>query len=293
MRHFNKREKEIIEILVNRDFTTVNSFSAELEKFLFNEREGVALAVDRSEKILYLFIRNFEDLKFVKSRIGEFLELINLLCYLNDNNLINILPHSSLPDFFLLHDTFRLVDSDSDGKCIVDGKGHYLSIKDLRYIYNREGVPEYKSFRFNEKYSDLVLHLFFGVIYPTAELCAFVERGNITEEEMQFNIQMKESSLQHRAAMENAGEQLKKTKRSLNISYIALFISFVALIATLCSNLWMKTSIEPGQFQSMKGLLEKIEKNTGMKNAGNSPETGGPAIDAPAKKDSLNFEVSK
>lgn len=292
MRHFNKREKEIIEILVNRDFKTVNSFSAELNKMLFNEKNGAALMVDRAEKIVYLFIYNFEDEKCVKSRIGEFLELINLLLYLDENNLINILPQSNLPEFFLLHDTFRLVDYDSGGKCILNGNGFSFDVGDMHYIYNREGIPVYRSYRFNGKYYDLALRFFFGVIYPTAELCAFVERGNITEEEERFNIQLEESLRQHRIAMENAGEQLRKTKRSLNISYIALFISFVALIATLCSNLWMKTTIEPGQFRIMENFLERIEKNTGNENIRTDTIVlSGSAVQT--REDSLNIGMKK
>ena len=112
MRHFNKREKDVIKILVSKDFTNVSSFSVELNKMFFNEENGAALAVDRSEKVFYLFIRNFEDQKRVKICIGEFLELVNLLLYLSDNNLVNILPYSNLPSFFLLHDTFRQVDSE-------------------------------------------------------------------------------------------------------------------------------------------------------------------------------------
>ena len=295
MRHFNKREKDVIKILVSKDFTNVSSFSVELNKMFFNEENGAALAVDRSEKVFYLFIRNFEDQKRVKICIGEFLELVNLLLYLSDNNLVNILPYSSLPSFFLLHDTFRQVDSDYDGGCILDGKGHYFNIRDLLYIYNREGVPEYKSFRFNGKYYDLVLSLLFGVIYPTAELYAFVERGNMTEEELRFKVQFEESVKQHRSAMKNAEEQLEKTKRSLNMSYIALFISFVALIATLCSNLWMKTSIEPYQFQSVKNLLEKIEKNTKIESLKDNDnlEINPSIIDMQMKDDSLNFKIDK
>ena len=292
MRHFNKREKDVIKILVSKDFTNVSSFSVELNKMFFNEENGVALVVDRSEKVFYLFIRNFEDQKRVKVCIGEFLELVNLLLYLSDNNLVNVLPYSNLPSFFLLHDTFRQVDSDYDGKCVLDGKGHYFNIRDLLYIYNREGVPEYKSFRFNGKYYDLVLNLLFGVIYPTAELYAFVERGNMTEEELRFKVQLEESAKQHRSAMKNAEEQLEKTKRSLNISYIALFISFVALIATLCSNLWMKTSIEPYQFQSVKNLLEEIEKNTKIESLKDNDnlEIKPSIIDMQMKEDSLNLK---
>ncbi|WP_294176973.1 hypothetical protein [uncultured Coprobacter sp.] len=292
MRHFNKREKDVIKILVSKDFTNVSSFSVELNKMFFNEENGVALVVDRSEKVFYLFIRNFEDQKRVKVCIGEFLELVNLLLYLSDNNLVNVLPYSNLPSFFLLHDTFRQVDSDYDGKCVLDGKGHYFNIRDLLYIYNREGVPEYKSFRFNGKYYDLVLNLLFGVIYPTAELYAFVERGNMTEEELRFKVQFEESAKQHRSAMKNAEEQLEKTKRSLNISYIALFISFVALIATLCSNLWMKTSIEPYQFQSVKNILEEIEKNTKIKSLKDNDnlEIKPSIIDMQMKEDSLNLK---
>lgn len=292
MRHFNKREKNVIKILVSKDFTNVSSFSVELNKMFFNEENGAALVVDRSEKVFYLFIRNFEDQKRVKVCIGEFLELVNLLLYLSDNNLVNVLPYSNLPSFFLLHDTFRQVDSDYDGKCVLDGKGHYFNIRDLLYIYNREGVPEYKSFRFNGKYYDLVLNLLFGVIYPTAELYAFVERGNMTEEELRFKVQLEESAKQHRSAMKNAEEQLEKTKRSLNISYIALFISFVALIATLCSNLWMKTSIEPYQFQSVKNLLEEIEKNTKIKSLKDNDnlEIKPSIIDMQMKEDSLNLK---
>lgn len=295
MRHFNKREKDVIKILVSKDFTNVSSFSVELNKMFFNEENGAALAVDRSEKVFYLFIRNFEDQKRVKICIGEFLELVNLLLYLSDNNLVNILPYSNLPSFFLLHDTFRQVDSDYDGGCILDGKGDYFNIRDLLYIYNREGVPEYKSFRFNGKYYDLVLSLLFGVIYPTAELYAFVERGNMTEEELRFKVQFEESVKQHRSAMKNAEEQLEKTKRSLNMSYIALFISFVALIATLCSNLWMKTSIEPYQFQSVKNLLEKIEKNTKIESLKDNDnlEINPSIIDMQMKDDSLNFKIDK
>lgn len=295
MRHFNKREKDVIKILVSKDFTNVSSFSVELNKMFFNEENGAALAVDRSEKVFYLFIRNFEDQKRVKICIGEFLELVNLLLYLSDNNLVNILPYSNLPSFFLLHDTFRQVDSDYDGRCILDGKGHYFNIRDLLYIYNREGVPEYKSFRFNGKYYDLVLSLLFGVIYPTAELYAFVERGNMTEEELRFKVQFEESVKQHRSVMKNAEEQLEKTKRSLNMSYIALFISFVALIATLCSNLWMKTSIEPYQFQSVKNLLEKIEKNTKIESLKDNDnlEINPSIIDMQMKDDSLNFKIDK
>ncbi|WP_418494505.1 hypothetical protein [Coprobacter sp.] len=292
MRHFNKREKDVIKILVSKDFTNVSSFSVELNKMFFNEENGAALVVDRSEKVFYLFIRNFEDQKRVKVCIGEFLELVNLLLYLSDNNLVNVLPYSNLPSFFLLHDTFRQVDSDYDGKCVLDGKGHYFNIRDLLYIYNREGVPEYKSFRFNGKYYDLVLNLLFGVIYPTAELYAFVERGNMTEEELRFKVQFEESAKQHRSAMKNAEEQLEKTKRSLNISYIALFISFVALIATLCSNLWMKTSIEPYQFQSVKNILEEIEKNTKIKSLKDNDnlEIKPSIIDMQMKEDSLNLK---
>lgn len=292
MRHFNKREKDVIKILVSKDFTNVSSFSVELNKMFFNEENGAALVVDRSEKVFYLFIRNFEDQKRVKVCIGEFLELVNLLLYLSDNNLVNVLPYSNLPSFFLLHDTFRQVDSDYDGKCVLDGKGHYFNIRDLLYIYNREGVPEYKSFRFNGKYYDLVLNLLFGVIYPTAELYAFVERGNMTEEELRFKVQLEESAKQHRSAMKNAEEQLEKTKRSLNISYIALFISFVALIATLCSNLWMKTSIEPYQFQSVKNILEEIEKNTKIKSLKDNDnlEIKPSIIDMQMKEDSLNLK---
>ena len=292
MRHFNKREKDVIKILVSKDFTNVSSFSVELNKMFFNEENGVALVVDRSEKVFYLFIRNFEDQKRVKVCIGEFLELVNLLLYLSDNNLVNVLPYSNLPSFFLLHDTFRQVDSDYDGKCVLDGKGHYFNIRDLLYIYNREGVPEYKSFRFNGKYYDLVLNLLFGVIYPTAELYAFVERGNMTEEELRFKVQFEESAKQHRSAMKNAEEQLEKTKRSLNISYIALFISFVALIATLCSNLWMKTSIEPYQFQSVKNLLEEIEKNTKIESLKDNDnlEIKPSIIDMQMEEDSLNLK---
>ena len=99
MRHFNKREKDVIKILVSKDFTNVSSFSVELNKMFFNEENGAALAVDRSEKVFYLFIRNFEDQKRVKICIGEFLELVNLLLYLSDNNLVNILPYSNLPSF--------------------------------------------------------------------------------------------------------------------------------------------------------------------------------------------------
>ena len=177
----------------------------------------------------------------------------------------------------------------------MDGKGHYFNIRDLLYIYNREGVPEYKSFRFNGKYYDLVLSLLFGVIYPTAELYAFVERGNMTEEELRFKVQFEESVKQHRSAMKNAEEQLEKTKRSLNMSYIALFISFVALIATLCSNLWMKTSIEPYQFQSVKNLLEKIEKNTKIESLKDNDnlEINPSIIDMQMKDDSLNFKIDK
>lgn len=292
MRHFNKREKDVIKILVSKDFTNVSSFSVELNKMFFNEENGAALVVDRSEKVFYLFIRNFEDQKRVKVCIGEFLELVNLLLYLSDNNLVNVLPYSNLPSFFLLHDTFRQVDSDYDGKCVLDGKGHYFNIRDLLYIYNREGVPEYKSFRFNGKYYDLVLNLLFGVIYPTAELYAFVERGNMTEEELRFKVQLEESAKQHRSAMKNAEEQLEKTKRSLNISYIALFISFVALIATLCSNLWMKTSIEPYQFQSVKNILEEIEKNTKIKSLKDNDnlEIKPSIINMQMKEDSLNLK---
>ncbi|WP_297928200.1 hypothetical protein [uncultured Coprobacter sp.] len=292
MRHFNKREKDVIKILVSKDFTNVSSFSVELNKMFFNEENGAALVVDRSEKVFYLFIRNFEDQKRVKVCIGEFLELVNLLLYLSDNNLVNVLPYSNLPSFFLLHDTFRQVDSDYDGKCVLDGKGHYFNIRDLLYIYNKEGVPEYKSFRFNGKYYDLVLNLLFGVIYPTAELYAFVERGNMTEEELRFKVQFEESAKQHRSAMKNAEEQLEKTKRSLNISYIALFISFVALIATLCSNLWMKTSIEPYQFQSVKNILEEIEKNTKIKSLKDNDnlEIKPSIIDMQMKEDSLNLK---
>ncbi|MFR3549602.1 MAG: hypothetical protein ACLTTW_04900 [Coprobacter sp.] len=292
MRYFNKREKDVIKILVSKDFTNVSSFSVELNKMFFNEENGAALVVDRSEKVFYLFIRNFEDQKRVKVCIGEFLELVNLLLYLSDNNLVNVLPYSNLPSFFLLHDTFRQVDSDYDGKCVLDGKGHYFNIRDLLYIYNREGVPEYKSFWFNGKYYDLVLNLLFGVIYPTAELYAFVERGNMTEEELRFKVQFEESAKQHRSAMKNAEEQLEKTKRSLNISYIALFISFVALIATLCSNLWMKTSIEPYQFQSVKNLLEEIEKNTKIESLKDNDnlEIKPSIIDMQMKEDSLNLK---
>lgn len=292
MRYFNKREKDVIKILVSKDFTNVSSFSVELNKMFFNEENGAALVVDRSEKVFYLFIRNFEDQKRVKVCIGEFLELVNLLLYLSDNNLVNVLPYSNLPSFFLLHDTFRQVDSDYDGKCVLDGKGHYFNIRDLLYIYNREGVPEYKSFRFNGKYYDLVLNLLFGVIYPTAELYAFVERGNMTEEELRFKVQFEESAKQHRSAMKNAEEQLEKTKRSLNISYIALFISFVALIATLCSNLWMKTSIEPYQFQSVKNLLEEIEKNTKIESLKDNDnlEIKPSIIDMQMKENSLNLK---
>ena len=47
MRHFNKREKDVIKILVSKDFTNVSSFSVELNKMFFNEDNGAALAVDR------------------------------------------------------------------------------------------------------------------------------------------------------------------------------------------------------------------------------------------------------
>ena len=79
------------------------------------------------------------------------------------------------------------------------------------------------------------------------------------------------------------------------MSYIALFISFVALIATLCSNLWMKTSIEPYQFQSVKNLLEKIKKNTKIESLKDNDnlEINPSIIDMQMKDDSLNFKIDK
>lgn len=89
MRHFNKREKDVIKILVSKDFTNVSSFSVELNKMFFNEENGAALVVDRSEKVFYLFIRNFEDQKRVKICIGEFLELVNVFTRIHSLQYIN------------------------------------------------------------------------------------------------------------------------------------------------------------------------------------------------------------
>ena len=55
----------------------------------------------------------------------------------------------------------------------------------------------------------------------------------------------------------------------------------------------MKTSIEPYQFQSVKNLLEKIEKNTKIESLKDNDnlEINPSIIDMQMKDDSLNFKI--
>lgn len=57
----------------------------------------------------------------------------------------------------------------------------------------------------------------------------------------------------------------------------------------------MKTSIEPYQFQSVKNLLEKIEKNTKIESLKDNDnlEINPSIIDMQMKDDSLNFKIDK
>lgn len=238
---FNEREKYIITKIIQQDFNDIKSFSKQLEDFFFTQQKGFISVLIKDKNSCILYIKETKTEREKKRYIGDFLELINLLKYLESNYLINVIPLPKIPDVTLVGNNFYSEILIENEKCVISKSGLYFNNK-LDYIFDNSDKPLYRGYEFKESEVYKISYYILGIICPTSKLFDLFENEWQTEEQ-----------IQHKEVMRNAQIQLQHAQKTIKISNITLLVSFLSLGITFCND----TTIPFTQFNH---LIEKINE---------------------------------
>lgn len=189
MRAFNRNERKYIEILSKLNENYISTCSKFLQDNFFTIDRGIVLTLYHPEKAVLFFLKpeTWLNDKETGKCYYEFLEVISLLNYLNQERLILIIPDSknAMP-IQILFSNFNSKNPGNGDKVILNENGDYLDRKNPHIIKNSTDKIIYFGQTIFSSYYEYISATLTGIILPTEELKELVRHNFKSEEDRKF-----------------------------------------------------------------------------------------------------------
>lgn len=266
MRKFGPLEKEVIRWIVQQSTSKMTSFDRVLSDKFFNETYKMGFLISNSvtpDIPAILYIKECDEF-MARICISQFLEVVSLVKYLEENRLVNVLNverEKSKVFINLIHKNLNLKDDYT-----VDDQGTFLDKVD-KCIKDSNKSIVYRPIKLSNEYKEFGFKYFLNAIYPTEELRKLVERNFFTEDEEALKIAQNSLELTQNS-LTLTRESLDSTRKSLELTKYAFAISVVTLFISAFSYCWSTSTIQEEQFKTMekwnKQVIESMQINSSM-----------------------------
>lgn len=269
MRKLSPLERSIVKWITAQTTSDITHFDIVLREHFFNDTYNMALLFGyhpQEEMPTILYIEECDEYK-IRIKISQFLEIVNLIKYLEENRLINLLQSEVVLNkecLCVIRQGWEIKDVDKNKKSSLNSDGIYLDFNDFN-IKNRDGKVLYKPIKLPKEYRFFGLKYLLTPIYATEELRKIVQRDFITEEEEALLIAQKSLTLTDNS-LKLTLESLKSTRESLMWTKYAFGVSIGALLIGALSYKWSTSTIQEKQFDIMgdrnQELIKAINKHS-------------------------------
>ncbi len=145
MREFSRAEKEIIEKITSLETSDLFTFSRFLQNCIFTETSGSALFFIFEKKVALFFVKtSYSDIEHRK-KLGEFLELIFLLEYLESERYIYLLPSKSEgKGLAVMHEKFDCITQNINKQVMLNMAGDKMIPSEAGFLFNKKDEKIFK-----------------------------------------------------------------------------------------------------------------------------------------------------
>jgi hypothetical protein len=191
MRTFNKREKDILNMLFNISNETPELFSFYLKKKYFQNLTSSALLVlpELKKIILHIPKIDFDDLDKRKRITIEFIEFLSLIKFLKDERYIDIIQIDDLiPNIDLLGKDFDKIEEAPAKKkgFTLNERGDYIIPSHSELIMNSNSETIYQGVEFKNDIYKQVVENCMGLLFVSEELREFVKNKYKSKEDLRY-----------------------------------------------------------------------------------------------------------
>lgn len=269
MRKLSPLERSIVKLIVAQTSADITKFDIVLRDNFFNATYNMAFLFGFSASQNIPAILYIEECDEYSSRIkiSQFLEVVSLIKYLEENRMINILQNEiKIESSYLsiIHQGWNIQNFDKNMNLPLNTDGLYWDHTDYN-IKDIDGKVIYKPILLPEEYRNFGLKYLLTAIYSTEELRKIVQRDFLTEEEEALLISQ-QSLILTQQSLSLTQDALKATKKSLKWTKYAFVVSIGALLIGAFSYNWSTSTIQEKQFNIMGDrnlqLIKKIEDQT-------------------------------
>ena len=146
MREFSPSEKAIIEKITSVEASDLYTFSRFLQNCIFTEESGSALFFIHEKKVALFFVKtSFPDSEH-RRKLSEFLELLFLLEYLENERYIYLLPsNAATTGLKVMHEGFDQLHQNPDTKdVLLNRQGDRMIPSEAGFLFNKTGEKIFK-----------------------------------------------------------------------------------------------------------------------------------------------------
>lgn len=191
MRTFNKREKDILQMLYDISNDELELFSFHLQNKYFKDLTQSALFLfpKREEVILYIPKMDFDNLKKRKSIMMEFMEFLSLINFLKDERYINIIPNEDVgnSELHIMRKDFDNPKTEpTTQNVILNDSGDYINPKQFHIILNSKSDIIFEGVRLQKSIFNQVMENCMGLLFVSEELKVFVENKYKSKEDLRY-----------------------------------------------------------------------------------------------------------
>jgi hypothetical protein len=181
MRKFNRREKEILSKICDIKMGELNMFSHFLQENIFTKSNGIALFIRPGEQDAILYISSDLSEKERKRKLDEFLELLALISYLNEERYVFMFQgeNNQKNTLLVMHKEFDKI-SNSPPKFLLNEKGAHIKPKDASNIFDANDMEIFKGIIFKNNETpiyQIIVKNTLGILFPTEDLKEYVSNG--------------------------------------------------------------------------------------------------------------------
>lgn len=146
MREFSPREKAIIENITSIKASDLYTFSRFLQNCIFTEESGSALFFIHEKKVALFFVKTIYTEGEHRRKLSEFLELLFLLEYLENERYIYLLQSNAAgTGLKAMHEGFDHLHQDPTTKDILlNQQGDKMTPSEAGFPFNKEGEKIFK-----------------------------------------------------------------------------------------------------------------------------------------------------
>jgi len=192
MRAFNKREKDILNMLYNISNDKLEFFSYHLQHKYFKDLNDSALFIFPKREEIYLYIpkARFDNIEERKGAMTELMEFITLINFLREERYLQLIPNEDVgkSELHVIRKDFDKIQIEQSSKNIILNKnGDYIDPKQGQYIFNSDSKIIFEGVKLPTLIYKQVIENCMGLLFVSEELKEFIRNKFKSKEDIRYS----------------------------------------------------------------------------------------------------------